>query len=104
MFVGRTVIVRNQKYYSCVHTGQESDQCLAQPVSEKLPPTGRRSEMIQRPTTGQCSESERLWNTQSRVGGLHQIPPLRAQGTSQKRGQKESKSQNGKGHQEKKAV
>ena len=83
MFVGRTVIVRNQKYYSCVHTGQESDQCLAQPVSEKLLPTGRRSEMIQRPTTGQCAESETLEHS-----GLNGMPsseaPLETQRSVQK--------------------
>jgi hypothetical protein len=39
---------------------KNSDQCLAQPSSERLPPASDRTE--KRPTARLCAEGKRLWN------------------------------------------
>lgn len=53
------------------------DQCLTQLPTEKLFPQEMR--MNPEPTTGQNIKTERLWNTQTLKGYLHQHLTLKVQ-------------------------
>lgn len=57
--------------------------------SATLASSFRRWELIQRPTIGQCEESEKLWNSQSYRICLHRTSPLGDQGATWKRRQKD---------------
>lgn len=53
------------------------------------------SRLEQRPTTGQCAKSERLWHTECSMQCLYLIHLFGTQGPMQKRRLKDSKSQQG---------
>lgn len=82
-----------QSFYCCVplaDTAIPIDQCLVQPSSEKL--------LLQHMGTHTETHRQALaeWEPleySALNGCLHQLPPLRAQGTIQKRKDKECKSQ-----------
>lgn len=48
---------------------------------------------MQRSTAGQCSQSERFWNSQYQIVCLHQIAPFGAQWTLERRRQEDYNSQ-----------